>query len=243
MKDTPTSTPRIPLGGGAPLVEARFVERPNQFVVIAELDGEQVKAHMADRGRLLDVLVPGRPLLLAHRPAPHRKTDYSAVAAVVDGRLVSLDTQLPNKLVARALEADVFEEVAGYAHWRKEKTIGGSRFDFWLEDGERRVVLEVKSVGRLDADGVARFPDAPTSRGRRHVEELAELAGDENTRAVLCFLVQGEHADRVEVDTDIDPKLHRALVEAREQGVEVYARRCSLDRDGLCWGTAVPVEL
>jgi sugar fermentation stimulation protein A len=225
------------------LVEATFVERPNQFVVVANLDGTEVRAHMPDRGRLLDVLVPDRPLLLAHCPAPHRKTDYQAVAAVIGERLVSLDTHLPNRLVASVLEADDFEEVSGFETWRKEKTIGESRFDFLLEDGPERLILEVKSVARLDDDGAARFPDAPTTRGRRHVEELTALADQDHTRAALCFLVQGEHADRVEIDTDIDPELHRALIEARANGVELYARRCRLDRTGIHWGSSVPVTL
>jgi sugar fermentation stimulation protein A len=252
MNDSPSTTRNalvsLPLGRGAPLVEARFIERPNQFVVVAQLDGGnldggEVRAHMADRGRLLEVLVPDRPLLLAHCPAPHRKTDYQAVAAVVDDRLVSLDTQLPNRLVACALDADCFNEVQGFETWRKEKTIGGSRFDFLLENDRDRLILEIKSVARLDQDGAARFPDAPTTRGRRHVEELTELAAHDRTRAALCFLVQGEHADRVEIDTDIDPKLHQALVEARAHGVELYARRCFLDRAGIHWGAPIPVKL
>jgi sugar fermentation stimulation protein A len=241
--DTRPSLVSVPLGRGNPLVEARFIERPNQFVVVADIEGKEVRAHMPDRGRLLEVLVPDRPLLLAHCPAPHRKTDYQAVAAVMDDRLVSLDTHLPNRLVACALEADCFDEVSGYEAWQSEKTIGGSRFDFVLEYENHRTILEIKSVARLDPDGAARFPDAPTTRGRRHVEELTELAERDSTGAALCFLVQGAHADRVEIDTDIDPRLHEALVEARANGVELYARRCRLDRHGVHWGGPIPVEL
>ena len=158
-----------PLGQGGPLLEAVFVHRPNQFTLELDLAGRPIRAAMADRGRLKSLLLPGRTILVEHRPQPHRKTPYQALAAQTpEGTLVSLDTHLPNRLVARALDARLIPGLPPYASWRAEQKVGHSRFDFLLElDAGSRLILEVKSVGRLDPDQVARFPDAPTTPRRQ----------------------------------------------------------------------------
>ncbi|MEL6343745.1 MAG: DNA/RNA nuclease SfsA [Myxococcota bacterium] len=233
------------LGKGLPLVEARFIERPNQFTLVVSLNGQHVRAAMADRGRLKTVLTPGRIILLEHRPEKHRKTAYQVVAAQMDGGgLVSLDTTLPNRLVARALAARAIPELPAYTGWKAEQTVGGSRFDFCLhlEDGAR-MLLEVKSVARIDPDGVARFPDAPTTRGVRHLQELAHLHRDPKTRCAVLFIVQGESARRFEVDVETDPHFQDALVAAHQAGVQLLARRCALRRTGLWWGQPCPINL
>lgn len=235
----------VPLGKGLPLLEGTFLKRPNQFTLVVSYEGEEVIAAMADRGRLREVLVPGRTLLMEHRTEPTRKTAYQVLAARGDqGQLISLDTQLPNRLIAKALEQEAIDELPPYSSWRAEKRIGRSRFDFALEltNGEE-LIMEVKSVGRIYEDQVARFPDAPTSRGARHVKELMELAQQPQSVAALLFVIQGTGASHLEVDTAIDPAFHQVLLEAQEAGVVFLVRACPLNEAGLALGEAVELKL
>lgn len=230
---------RIQLGHGLELEEATFVERPNQFVLVLDQDGAEVRAAMADRGRLADVLLPGRTILIEPRSGKTRKTAFQALAAIDDKkRLVSLDTQLPNKLVARALAHHALDELGDYDSWRAEQTLGSSRFDFVLNaSAGERVIVEVKSVGKLRDDDVAIFPDAPTSRGARHVRELTKLTKEPNTRCAVLFIIQSSNADSMTIDHAIDPDLLAALEDADDAGVEILTRSCSLTRQGLALGS------
>lgn len=241
---------QIPLGFGGRIVEATFLARPNRFLVEALLDGSAVQAHLADRGRLTETLIPGARLLLAHRPGQGRKTEYQAVAAyrgaseghappeAQGAQLVSLDTHLPNRLVLAALRAGALARFAGYPHVRPEVRLGASRFDFMLEGGDGRCVLEVKSAGHLAGD-TALFPDAPTSRGLRHLEELAALAR-QGVRAAVLFAAQGSPL-AVAMNTAIDPAFAAGLARAAAAGVEVCAYRCPLSRAGIVLGGEIPV--
>jgi sugar fermentation stimulation protein A len=228
----------IPLGYGGTIVPATFVARPNRFLVEATVDGQLVRAHLADRGRLRETLIPGAHLLLAHRPGPGRATAYQAVAAYVGSRLASIDTALPNRLVEAALRAGAIEPFVMYPQVRREATVGASRFDFMLGESAGRCLVEVKSAG-LIIDGVALFPDAPTERGRRHVQELAELAAT-GERVAVVFIAQGD-ARAIQMYTAIDPAFAQALAAARDSGLEVYGYSCPITPTGITFGTAIPV--
>jgi sugar fermentation stimulation protein A len=230
----------LPLGYGGTLVEAIFVARPNRFLIEAQLDDQIVRAHVADRGRLRETLIPGARIILAHRDGPKRATQFQAVAAYVGERLASIDTTLPNRLVEAALRAAAIPPFAQYPHIRREATVGGSRFDFLLQHETERCLVEVKSAG-LIIDGIALFPDAPTERGRRHVHELAELART-GTRTSIIFIAQGR-AEAIAMYTAIDPAFAEELAQARAAGVEVYGYSCPLTPDGISFGIAVPVHM
>lgn len=232
--------PREPLG--APLAEARLVERPNRFLVRARRAEQVVEAHLPNPGRLEELMVPGRRLRLRPAGGAGRKTDWTAVLAETpagDG-WVSLDTTLPNRLVRRALERGWLEELAGWEIEGTEVTLGGSRFDFVLADGPRRLALEVKSVS-LVRDRVGRFPDAVTARGTRHVRELGGIAGRDGWGAAVLFVAQRADVDRVVADGEIDPDFAQALRAARTAGVRTLARRCRIDEAAVELGPAVPV--
>jgi sugar fermentation stimulation protein A len=232
---------RIPLASGAPLVEGTFVARPNQFTVIARLEGTTVQAHLADRGRLLDILVPDARLVLAHHARGTRKTDFQVVAADVGSELVSLDTHLPNRLVIEALRAEALPQFVGYTKIQPESQIGNQRFDFRLHDPEesRYCIVEVKSAAHVVND-LALFPDAPTERGRRQVEALTELV-KRGQRAVLLFIVQRQSGRALIPNESIDPHFARVLRLALTLGVEVYAYQCPISREGIMLGHEIPV--
>ncbi len=230
---------QIPLGQGAPLVEARFIARPNKFLVEAEYNNQRVLAHMTDRGRLVGLLVRGARLLLAYRPAVGRRTVYQAVGVYAGDELVSLDTHLPNRLIAAALTARALPQFARYAQITREVPIGKHRFDFRLANREASCILEVKSVTHVVA-GQARFPDAPTARGAAHVEALRQLSL-RGQRTALLFVVQRHGAHSVAANAELDPVFATALQHAVLHGVEVYAYACPVTPEGIRLGHALPV--
>lgn len=229
----------IPLAAGAPLVEAGFVARLNQFTLQADLDGQTVRAYMADRGRLRGLLQPGVRLVLARHNAPGRKMDFQAVAVYVGDELVSLDTHLPNRLIATALQARLLPQFFHYPQIQAEVAMGSQRFDFRLQEDALSCLIEVKSVTQI-IDGLATFPDAPTERGRAQLEVFTRLAMRGQRTAVL-FVVQRSMGRAVVPNETIDPQFASALRRAIMVGVEAYAYRCPLSLDGIELGTELPV--
>lgn len=231
------------VGWGAPLVEARFLHRPNRFVVHAELSGGgEVVAHLADPGRLKELLVPGRRMgLRPEAPSATRTTAWTALLVESDQGpgWVSVNTTMPNRLVDRALRAGALEEFDGWRWARREVPFGDSRLDFLLEDGAgRRLYVEAKSVTLVE-DGVALFPDAVTARGARHLEELIRARGDGHEAAVL-FVLQRPDARRIVAARRIDPHFADTLERARGAGVRILGRRCDVGWEGIRMGP--PVE-
>jgi sugar fermentation stimulation protein A len=231
----------VPLVGAAPIVDGVFVARPNQFIVEARLtSGEDIRAHCADRGRLR-WLVPGTPLLLGIKHGVGRKTAFQVAAAWTEDAWASLDTHLPNRLIESALCAGALSQFHGYNEIKREARFGHSRFDFRLEGAGQACYIEVKSVGTA-RDGLALFPDAPTERGTRHLAELATLAAS-GVRAALIFVAQHARADAVMSDRRVDPRFANALLAAADDGVEVYAYRCPITRDGIRLEQIIPCLL
>lgn len=224
-----------------PLVEGTFIQRDNRFRATVEVGGQPVWAHVPNSGRLEELFVLGRPVLLRQADLPHRKTKYDLLLVRVGEVLVSADARLPNKLVHEAMAAGRMSEFIGYDTIHREVTYGASRLDFMLEEDSRRCFIEVKSV-TLVHEGMALFPDAPTQRGRRHVEELAQ-AVQEGKRAAVVFVVQREDAVMFTSNDEADPAFGQALREAASVGLEVYAYLCRVSRDEVVLDSPIPVVL
>jgi sugar fermentation stimulation protein A len=224
------------------LVAGRFVARDNRFRVTVEVDGQRVGAHLPNSGRLGELLVSGRPVLLLERPKAGRKTRYDMSLVESEGRWVSVDARLPNDLVEEAIRGGHLVPLSGYASLRREVAHGASRFDFLLEaPGRAPCLVEVKSI-TLVVDGVGCFPDAVTLRGRRHVQELAEAVLD-GYRAAIVLCVQRDDATAVRPHDESDPDFGRALRVAAGQGVEVYAYACRVEPGQVKISHPLPVRL
>lgn len=217
---------RIP----GPLLEARFLERPNRFLATVELHGDVVESHLPDPGRLSALLVRGRRVWVRPEHARNRKTGHTLVLVeATDGELVSVVTTLPNQLVEEALREGRISELAGLAILQREYGWGRSRFDFLLgAPTEERMLLEVKSVTWVEGDR-ALFPDAVTARGARHLRELAK-ARRAGLRSGVVFVVQRRDAESVSAARARDPAFATALESAVSEGVEVYGYRCAVSR-------------
>lgn len=230
---------RVPLAESP--VEGRFLRRPNRFLVTVEVGGASVEAHLPNPGRLEELLRPGRPVILNPRPRGHRRTPYDLVALQLPhGPLVSLDTRIPNRLVRVALESQGLPELGRRRRFSPEVRLGASRIDFRLDDG-RSTYVEVKSCTLVE-EGTAWFPDAPTLRGRRHVEELREAVW-RGSRAAILFVIQRADARELRPREATDPRFGQALRRAAGAGVEVLARRCHVTSRAVSLGDPVPVRL
>ena len=218
-----------------------FVQRLNRFAVLVDLDGEQVVAHLPNSGRMRELLVLGHRALLVQRSGPNRKTGYDMVLVQYQGLWVSVDARMPSALAFEALKQQALTPWCMYSQVKREAVYGDSRLDLELREGTRRCLVETKSVN-LVCQGRALFPDAPTTRGTRHMRTLMKAVA-EGIAAGVLFVIQREDATSLSPYDEADPEFGRALREAAQSGVEVHAVRCRVSPEEIILVGPVPVVL
>lgn len=228
----------------APLLEGRLLARYKRFLADVELpDGEVVTAHCPNTGSLKGCIPPGARAVLRDSQNPARKLRYTFQTVEVDGTWVNVDTQLPNRIVEEGIQAGRVPELRDYAALRREVPYGsGSRIDLLLEDDTRGCCfIEVKSTTYVEGR-TALFPDAVTTRGRKHLEELARCvqAGD---RGVIFFSVARSDVRRLRPADAIDPAYGETLRRVVAQGVEAIAYANRVRPDAVTLGRRIPVDL
>lgn len=229
--------PVFPLG---PLQKAVFVQRDNRFRAEVELDGQRVKVHVPNSGRMRELLIPGAAVWVQPASGANRKTAYTLLLVQQGKGYVCLNAHLANDIVHFWLQQGILAAFADVTQIMREKTYGKSRFDFLLQRGGKRCYAEVKSVNLLDGD-TARFPDAPTVRGSKHLQELMQCKQDGLDSAVI-FLVMGNQASRFAVNWDTDPAFGQQLQLARQAGVEIYIYTCQIDLQGIRYTGTIPMR-
>jgi sugar fermentation stimulation protein A len=206
-----------------PLIKGTLVRRYKRFLADVELEsGEVVVAHTGNPGRMIGLTEAGNTVYLTYHDSPKRKLKHSWDLVKVGRTVVGINTQWPNRIVAEAIEAQRIPELTGYGGLEREVKVGNSRIDLRLiDDAKPPAWVEVKNVTLID-ERVARFPDAVSERGRKHLYELRDRvrAGE---RGVLVFLVQRADADAVGPADHIDPAYGAALREVVADGVEAIA--------------------
>ncbi len=217
-----------------------FIDRPNRFIAtFATADGT-LTAHVPNTGRLRELLVPGVEVLLSRHDEAHRKTGFELRLIKNRGFWVSIDSQLPNRVVEEGLKTGLIDDFGPFTDYKREVTYGNSRFDFRLY-GETDCLVEVKGVTLVE-DQWSYFPDAPTERGTRHVKELTE-AVSRGLGAGVVFLIQHPLAKGFTPNRRMDPAFGRAVREAAAAGVQIVAWKCSVSTDGICLTERIPVVL
>ena len=223
-----------------PLVSGTFVERPNRFLVRFERCGEFHQAHLADPGRLTELLTPGARLLMS--PAEGRRTTAFTVELVrAQGRWVVLNSMMPNRLVAAGLTDGSFDGLPTFEGFQREPRYEGGRSDFLLRTPERPFWLEVKGCSFVEGR-VGLFPDAPTERGRRHLKHLIEVIRDGHGAGVL-FVVGRDDADSLSPNSKTDPEFAALLGKAEANGVTLMAYRFRPDPRAVCLDRKIPVHI
>lgn len=221
------------------IVPGIFLERPNRFIAYVELEGRREKVHVKNTGRCKELLIPGAKVYLEKSGNPNRSTAYDLVAVEKGKLLVNMDSQAPNK----AVEEWILEEnpFPGLICVRPETTYGNSRFDFYVETQTEKLFIEVKGV-TLENEGVTRFPDAPSERAVKHVEELI-AAKKEGYRVCVIFVVQMEGMRYFTPNRDTHAAFADALIRAKEQGVEIGCLECRVTPESLKIKGKLPVFL
>ncbi|MGB9684790.1 MAG: DNA/RNA nuclease SfsA [Candidatus Bathyarchaeales archaeon] len=225
------------------IFEGVFERRLTRFSALVRVNGEIAQCFLPNPGRLRELLISGVKVILKEAEAGgERKTIYDLLGVYSGGKIVSIDSRLPNKLVLEALNNGDLPEFLGYTMVKPEYSYGHAKFDFFLEgSGLKPRLLEVKSC-TLVRNGVAMFPDAPTERGTRHVLELAK-ALNEGYRAAVLFVIQRMDAYMFTPNDETDPNFGEALRKAAESGVEVYAYSTNFNKNRISLCGKVKVAL
>lgn len=224
------------------IFKAIFVKRPNRFNANVIYNGEEIVVHVPNTGRCKELLIPGATVLLREENNPNRKTKFDLIAVYKEGKNISIDSQIPNKVVKEALLNKAVDKLVGYTNILSEKTFGSSRFDFKLsKDSGEEYYLEVKGV-TLEENGECRFPDAPTERGAKHLVELIEVKKSGRGAGVL-FLIQMEDAINFTANDERDPKFGEALRKAKSEGVDIFAYSCKVNEEGITLDKAIEIIL
>ena len=221
--------------------KAVFLRRPNRFIAQVAIEGAEETVHVKNTGRCRELLVPGAAVYLAEGKNPGRKTRYDLIAVEKGERLINMDAQAPNQVFGEWAAAGGFRP--DLTLLRPETTWGNSRFDFYWESSKsgRKGFVEVKGV-TLEEGGAVYFPDAPTERGVKHVEELmaCRAAGYE---AALFLVVQMEGVAFWSPNDRTHPAFGEAVRRAAAAGVEIFCRDCRVTPDSLTMGEPVEIRL
>ena len=219
--------------------QARFKERPNRFIAYVETVNGREICHVKNTGRCKELLPEDAVVYVQRNDNPTRKTKLDLITVEKNQYLINMDSQAPNQAVREWLEAgNLFSERAKIY---PEKKYGESRFDFYIEDGDRKAFMEVKGV-TLELDGVCRFPDAPTERGVKHIKELQKCLED-GYEAYILFVIQMSPVKYLEPNDVTHKAFGEALREAAKAGVQVMARDCLVTIDSMEIMSEVEVRL
>lgn len=226
------------------IVGGTFLDRPNRFIAYVEVDGKKETVHVKNTGRCRELLQQGNKVYLSIADNPNRKTKYDLIA--VEKRreekeplLVNMDSQIPNDVTEEWLRKGIL--FSKEARVRREVKYGNSRFDFYIEDGERKAFLEVKGV-TLEEDGIASFPDAPTERGIKHIRELMQCL-QEGYEAYILFVIQMKEITKFRPNDKTHPAFGEALREAQKAGVKIMAVDCLVTAESIEADAPVFVKL
>lgn len=228
----------------ASVIRGQFCSRPNRFLAVVRIGGQEEIVHVKNTGRCRELLIPECTVYLSRSDNPNRKTKYDLIAVEKqrEGKpplLINLDSQIPNAAAAEWLETGSL--FSANAIFRREVTHGSSRFDFSIMDGNIQSFLEVKGV-TLEQDGIALFPDAPTLRGVKHLQELTACQQAE-IPAYLLLVIQMKEIRAFRPNDAMHPQFGEALRRAAAAGVTLLARDCIVTPDSITIDAPVPIQL
>ena len=219
--------------------KAVFLERPNRFIAYTELNGRKEIVHVKNTGRCAELLVPGASVYIQRSANPDRKTKWDLISVEKGERMINMDSQIPNRLVEEWIRGGhLFRDVMLV---RPETTYGNSRFDLYVEAEGKRIFIEVKGV-TLEENGVCRFPDAPSERAVKHLEELI-LAKQEGYETYVFFVIQMKDVRYFTPNTDTHPAFAEALRRAAAAGVHILAYDCTVSPDSIEIDSPVDIVL
>ncbi len=215
-----------------------FIDRPNRFIAYVDVNGKKEKCHVKNTGRCKELLIPGAKVILDGSSDPKRSTKFDLVSVYKGNMLVNIDSQAPNKIVFES--SDKIDALKDLNNIKPEFTIDDSRIDIYGEEGNRKVLMEIKGV-TLETDGTALFPDAPTERGLKHVREL-EKALEDGYETYVLFLIQMRGPDHFMPNYDMHEEFALEVENAARKGVGILAYDCIVTEDSISLGKPIEVR-
>ena len=216
-----------------------FVSRQNRFVAIVTVDGQNKVCHVKNTGRCRELLIQGVTVLLEKCGGNNRKTEYDLVAVYKGQELINIDSQAPNKVFGEWIkERGFFGETTLI---RAETTYKNSRFDYYIENNDQKIFVEIKGV-TLENDGVAMFPDAPTERGIKHLSELADAVKN-GYASYVFFIIQMKNCRYFTPNVKTHPQFAQALIKVEKTGVNICCVDCEVFEEGFSIKNFVEVRL
>ena len=221
------------------ITAGKFLARPNRFIAHVEIAGREEIVHVKNTGRCKELLLPGATVYVQHFPESKRKTKYDLIAVEKQNLLINMDSQAPNKVVQEWLmEQEPFGKIT---YLKPECKHGDSRFDFYLETEAKKMFIEVKGV-TLEEKGVVMFPDAPTERGVKHVQELCHCL-EQGYEAAIVFVVQMSGMRYFTPNRRTHAAFAEALERAEACGVRMLALSCEVTPESLVINGEIPIHL
>jgi len=231
-------------------IEAEFIARLNRFVAKVRLNNEIIDVHVPNSGRLRELLVPGARVILREKASPVRKYKYDVIMVYKGDKLISVDSQLPNRFMTDLLtrgDQHIYrrielEKLLRFTYIKPEVRYKNSRFDLGLGENKKIVYFaEIKGVTLVE-NNIAFFPDAPTQRGTKHLEELIE-AKQEGFGAGVIFVIQRQDAEFFAPNDRMDPSFGETLRRAVATGVDVFPFKCSIKPEEIVFDDMVKLIL
>jgi len=224
------------------LIHGRLIKRYKRFLADVKLDsGEIITAHCTNSGSMKSCLENDAEVYLSPVDDPNRKTRFTWEMIKINGDWVGINTGNPNKLAFEAVKNGEIEKLRGYTEVQREVTFGDSRFDVMAKNENETCFIEVKNVTLKEAN-YARFPDAVTSRGKKHLETLQKVK-EQGMRAVMLYIIQRTDVDIFAPAKDIDPEYAKALKKAHENGVEIIPMQAKVSPEKIELIKELPFEL
>ena len=221
------------------IMAGKFLARPNRFIAHVEIAGREEIVHVKNTGRCKELLLPGVTVYVQHFPEGKRKTKYDLIAVEKENILINMDSQAPNKVVQEWLVKQ--EPFGKITYLKPECKHGDSRFDFYLETESKQMFIEVKGV-TLEEKGVVMFPDAPTERGVKHVQELCHCL-EQGYEAAIVFVVQMSGMRYFTPNRRTHAAFAEALERAEACGVRMLALSCEVTPESLAINGEIPIHL
>jgi sugar fermentation stimulation protein A len=195
-------------------IEGIFLDRPNRFIIFADTEQGRIRAHCPNPGRLIELLVPGRKIILEKSANRGRRTGYTLVAVYYGNTIIPLYSARANKVAQHLVLPLLFP---GAKAVYPEQMVGTSRFDFLIMTQDESIYLEVKFCTLIE-NGIGMFPDAPTFRGLRHVKELAALpdASGKPCKGHVLFIIANPECRLFMPNIHTDPEFSLAVQDAKD---------------------------
>lgn len=227
-----------------PLIPATLIRRYKRFLADVTLaDGREITCSVPNTGSMMGLSAPGSAVWLSNSSDPLRKHAHRLELVEADNTIVGINTGLPNKLTDEAITRGLIADLASYPTRKREQKYGeNSRIDILLESADgAKVYVEVKNVHLVRSPYLAEFPDSVTSRGAKHLRELATMA-EAGHRAVMVYLIQRSDCCSFKLCRDMDPVYCAAFDNAMKRGVEAYAIRCQISPQEIKPQIAIPID-